>query len=569
MMDGNTPRYGSLVKQAPFVKLQAYNGSEIVQVGKIEMQLRFGESSDWTVTEFFIAETPGPIIMGKKTSQILRIITINSMSEMTIRVMHNITQETVGIPDKESLLELYPDRFMGLGKFPGKYHIDMKPDAEPVIRPPRRYPIHLKGEIEAEITGMLEMDVLEPIPENESTEWLNSLAFSRKESGKLRVCLDPRDLNVAIKRTYHRTPTIEEITHKLSGAGVFSKLDARHGYWSVELDEESKKLTSFSAPEGRYWFKRLPFGLKVAQDVFQEKMDVILAGCKGTINISDDIVVFGSSVEEHDSNLHKLMSRARECGLVFNPEKCVIRSGEVNFFGMKYTTDGVKPDPRKASEIANLPSPTCLKELQQFLGMVQYLAPFIPNLSDRTSMLRDLIKKEIPWEWTPTHQKFFQDIKSAICNAVTLNYFDPNLQTKVQVDASQKGLGAALIQTDSSGKEKVIAFASKALTPTEQRYANIEREMLAVVFGAERFHTFLYGSLFVVETDHKPLESIQLKSLSQAPPRLQRMLLRLQQYDMTIKYRPGKDLLLADALSRLCPKSAGMIKLETTIHTVK
>ena len=166
MMDGNTPRYGSLVKQAPFVKLQAYNGSEIVEVGKMQ----FGESSDWTVAEFFIAETPGPIIIGKKTSQILKIITINSMSEMTIRVIHNITQETVGIPDKESLLELYPDRFMGLGKFPGKYHIDMKPDAEPAIRPPRRYLIHLKGEIEAGITGMLEMDVLEPIPENESTE---------------------------------------------------------------------------------------------------------------------------------------------------------------------------------------------------------------------------------------------------------------------------------------------------------------------------------------------------------------------------------------------------------------
>ena len=184
-------------------------------------------------------------------------------------------------------------------------------------------------------------------------------------------------------------------------------------------------------------------------------------------------------------------------------------------------------------------------------------------------MLRDLTKLEIPWEWTPIHQKFFPNIKSAIYNAVTLNYFASNLQTKVQVDASQKGLGAVLIQTDSLGKKKVIVLASKDLTSTEQWYANIEREMLAVVFGAECFHTFLYGSLFVVETDHKPLESIQLKGLIQAPPRLQRMLLRLQQYDMTTKYTPRKDLLLADALSRLYSKSAGVIKLETTIHTIK
>ena len=191
---------------------------------------------------------------------------------------------------------------MGLGKFRGKYHIDMKPNAEPVILPPERYPIHVKGEIEVEITGMLVMNVLESIPENASTKWFNSLAFSRKQSGKLRLCLDQRNLNVAIKRTYHITATIGEIAHKLSRTGLFSKLDARHGYWSVELDEESKKLISFSALEGRYRFKRLSFGLNVAQGVFQ--MDVIFAKCKVTINISDDIVVFGSSVVEHDSNLH-------------------------------------------------------------------------------------------------------------------------------------------------------------------------------------------------------------------------------------------------------------------------
>ena len=173
------------------------------------------------------------------------------------------------------------------------------------------------------------------------------------------------------------------------------------------------------------------------------------------------------------------------------------------------------------------------------------------------------------WEWTITHQKLFESIKREICQALTLNYFDPMLETKIQVDASQKGLGAALIQLDKSDKEKVIAFASKALTETEQRYANIEREMLAVVFGAERFHTYVFGSKFIVESDHKPLESIQLKNLSQAPPRLQRMLLRVQPYDMVIKYRPGKELQLADAMSRLNPKVAPAIKLERTIHAVK
>ena len=266
--------------------------------------------------------------------------------------------------------------------------------------------------------------------------------------------------------------------------------------------------------------------------------------------------MFGTSPEEHDRNLHKLMLQARKMGLVFNPNKCVIRMNQVNFFGMVYTKDGVRPDPKKTEEIANLPAPSSVKELQQCLGMVQYMSSFIPNL------LRDLTKKETPWSWTPNHETAFKAI-------VTLSYFDPALDTRIQVDASTKGLGAALVQIDERGREKIIAFASKALTPTEQRYANIEREMLAVVFGAERFHVFVYGSSFIIESDHKLLEQIQLKNISQAPPRLQRMLLRIQPYEMRIKYRPGRELLLADTLSRLNPKPGDTIEPEKTIHSIR
>ena len=163
------------------------------------------------------------------------------------------------------------------------------------------------------------------------------------------------------------------------------------------------------------------------------------------MNITYNIIVFGTDEQDHDRNLHDLMLQARRCGLVFNPDKCVIRTTEVSFFGMVYTVEGVRPDPKKTREIADLPSPTCVKELQQFMGMVQYLAPFIPKLSDKTSVMRDLVKKDTPWVWTPTHQAAFQSIKDQICNTVTLCYFNPNLETKVQVDASGKGLCPALI----------------------------------------------------------------------------------------------------------------------------
>ena len=192
------------------------------------------------------------------------------------------------------------------------------------------------------------------------------------------------------------------------------------------------------------------------------------------------------------------------------------------------------------------------------------MAPFISKLADQTAPLRALTKKDVPFEWNSSLQKVFENIKASICKDIALTYFDVTKPTTIQVDASKIGIGAALLQDG-----RPIAFASKALTETEQRYANIERELLAVVFGCERFHTYVYGKPFVVETDHKPLEMIHKKSLASTPPRLQRMLLRLQHYDVSIKYRPGKEMVLADSLSRLSPIPDKEIHLEQSIYAVQ
>ena len=394
---------------------------------------------------------------------------------------------------------------------------------------------------------------MELSPPSEPTDWVNALAFSRKASGGLRVCLDPRSLNQCIKRTHRKTPTLEEITNRLSGSKVFSKLDAKHGYWSIKLDEESSKLTTFNSPIGRFGFKRLPFGLNVSQDAFQQCMDQILSQCPGTIAITDDVIVHGKDDEDHDRNLHHLMKVAQKCGLVFNAAKCFIKTPQIKFFGMVYDANGVHPDPEKCAEIQAIPAPKNVTEIQQFLGIIQFMAPFISKLADQTAPLRALTKKDVPFEWNSSLQKVFQNVKASICKDIALTYFDVTKPTTTQVDASKIGIGAALLQDG-----RPIAFASKALTDTEQRHASIERELLAVVFGCERFHTYVYGKPFVVETDHKPLEMIHKKSLASTPPppptpRLRRMLLRLQHYDVIIKYRPGKEMVLADSLSRLSP----------------
>ena len=230
------------------------------------------------------------------------------------------------------------------------------------------------------------------------------------------------------------------------------------------------------------------------------------SSCPGCIGIADDVAAFGRDAEEHNKNLHTLMQVGRQHGLVFNADKCEIKQERIKFFGLYLDKEGVHPDPKKVADVKDMVAPKDAKGLQQFLGIATYMSPFIPHLSQHTADLRELTKKNSDFEWTASHQKAFQKVKDLICEEVTLSYFNPNKEVTLQVDASGKGLGATLLQDG-----KPVAFCSKALTDCVERYANIEREMLSVVYGCERFHTYLYGRQFVVESDHKPLESIHLK----------------------------------------------------------
>ena len=514
--------------------LTAYNGAAMTHHGTIVIPCSYGERQ--CDTEFYVVETPGPVILGLPTSRDLNLVTLNCA-----------VTKGVTINSTDDLKRAYPDRFQGIGNFEGHFHITTDPDATPVVYAPRRCPIALKDEIEREIETMEEMGVISRV--SKPTDWVSSLVYSRKSSGRLRICLDPKDLNRANKRPHYHNRTLEEITHKLAGATVLSKLDARHGYWSVSLDEESSMKTTFNSPFGRYRFLRLPFGLNSSQDVFQERMDLILEQCPGTISIADDVGVFGRTEEEHNANLHQLMQATQKHGLVFNGNKCKIDTSQLHFFGLVFDANGVHPDPARMDDFCRMTKPANADELREFLGIATYMSPFIPKLSANTATLRDLIKKVAVFAWNSSHDKAFESTKKLICHEVTLAYFKLGADTVIQVDASGRDMGAVLMQAG-----KPIAFASKSLSDCETRYANIEREMLAVVFGCERFDTYVYGTRFSVESDHEPLEMIILKNLAAAPQILQRMLLRTQPYDVQIRYRPGKEMALADTLSRQpCP----------------
>ena len=347
-------------------------------------------------------------------------------------------------------------------------------------------------------------------------------------------------------------PTIDDVLPLLSKARIFTVLDAKNGFWHIELDKESSHLTTFGTPWGRYRWRRLPFGVSPAPEEFQRRMDIALEGLEGQKAIADDIIVFGSgdndeqALVDHDKKLLAVLDRCRDRGIKLNSDKMQFRRSEVNYLGHVISAEGLKIDPNKIKAIHEMPDPSDKQGVLRILGMANYVQKFAPNLSELTTPLRELIKKDTEFFWDEhVHGKCFSEIKKTLTQAPVLKYFNPELPAVLQCDASQSGLGACLLQNGHP-----IAYASRSLTPTEVQYAQIEKELLAIVFGVEKFEGYTYGRKVLVETDHKPLDNIMKKSLLDAPKRLQRMLLRLQKFDLEVVYKKGTELYIADTLSR-------------------
>ena len=273
-------------------------------------------------------------------------------------------------------------------------------------------------------------------------------------------------------------------------------------------------------------------------------MEDIFAGYPCAI-IVDDLLIWGKDDAEHDDNLARVLQRAREVNLRLNISKCKFMMDTVSYVGHKFTRDGLKPDEDKIEAIKQMPIPEDKQGVQRLLGMLNYLNKFIPDFSDKTEPLRQLLHKDIEFTWGKSQQNAFELLQKDICTAPTLKYFDPSKNVKLSVDASKSGLGAVCLQDESP-----VAYASRSLSEVETRYAQIEKELLAAVFACRKFYDYIYGRKIIIETDHKPLITIFKKPLHKAPVRLQRMLLQLQRFNFEFQYKRGKELHVADALSR-------------------
>lgn len=484
------------------------------------------------------------------TEEIFVIPTLTEalLSINAIEGLHLATR-VAGIAGHADFRAEFPRLFQGLGKMENEFDIKLKPGIKPFnLSTPRRIPLPLMDKVKEELANMEACGVISKV--DKPTEWCAGIVVVPKSNGRVRICVDLTKLNESVCREKHPLPAVDQTLALLKGAKVFSKLDANSGFWQIPLTPKSAPLTTFITPFGRYFFNRLPFGISSAPEHFQKRMSAVLEGAEGVVCLMDDVLVYGRSTQEHDSRLRIVLSKLQAANVTLN-DKCEFSKTSIKFLGHTIDENGIHPDLEKIQGIRNMEEPENVSEVRSFLGMTNQLGKFLPNLAERTKPLRDLLKKENQWLWGEEQSRAFSEIKQELSSMSFLAHYSPKSETMVSADASSYGLGAVIRQKQENGEWRPVAYASRSMTPTEQRYAQIEKEALATTWACEKFSDYLIGLLFHIETDHKPLISLfSKKDLSDLPPRIQRFRMRLMRYTFTISHVPGKELCTADTLSR-------------------
>jgi hypothetical protein len=345
----------------------------------------------------------------------------------------------------------------------------------------------------------------------------------------------------------------EEIFAQISKDNFFSKIDLSKGYWQVPMAEESKKYTGFTVPGvqgGHFEFNFMPFGLINSAQTFSRIMRKLLHGLKNVHNYIDDILIHTTTWEEHMELLKEVMRRLRKAGLTARPSKCYIGCSEVEFLGHVVGKGVIKPRPNKVEAVHNAKRPETKTQLRSFLGLVGYYRKFIPNFASVACPLTDKTRKgesnKIKWE--ESQEQAFQTLKKRVTSAPILHLPDLSKTFILRSDASEKGLGAVLLQ-EMLGEKFPIAYASKKMTECQRRYSVMEKECLAIIWAVGKFQAFLFGREFVIETDHHPLACIRKSKVANG--RIMRWALSLQPYRYRIEVIKGSQNIGADYMSRV------------------
>lgn len=536
------------------LSLRYYTGEIIKPVGKITAWVKY--KNNCKVVDLYVVEQGKTNLLGRQWINELKI-------EWPIRSCHNVqgTEEVFNLNNFSSrYCEVFSD---GLGRFTGgTVGFRLREGARPVYLRARPLAYALREPVERALEQLVRDGIITPV---ETSDWATPIVPVMKKDGSIRVCGDFKlTLNKCLEVDRFPLPRVDDLLAKLHGGNKFTKLDLSQAYAQFELDE-SKKYTVINTHKGLFRYNRLIYGLSSSPGIFQRKLEQMFADLPRVGVFLDDVIITGVDDDSHLTTLNEVFRRLQTYGLKIKKEKCSFFADSVTYLGFVISKKGVHTCPDKLKAIEEVPVPKNVSELRSFLGLVMYYAKFVPNISTILSPLYTLLRKEVKYVWNDECEHAFNTIKNVLISSEILAHYSPDLPLVLTVDASSVGVGAVISHLTQQG-ERPVAYASRTLNSAERAYSQIEREALAIVFGVRKFHQFLYGRMFVLRTDHKPLVSIfgDKKGIpTMAASRLQRWAVLLAGYHFEIEYVRSQSN-AADALSRLPVGCANKIQEECT-----
>ena len=421
--------------------------------------------------------------------------------------------------------------------------------SQPIAQAPYRSNPEKRREIQNQVQSLLDSGQIEA----SESPWASPVLLVPKKDGGWRMCVDYRKLNAVTKKVSYPIPRTEDTFDYLLQAKWFSKMDAASGFWQVPMENNSKEKTAMISPDGLFQWKVMPFGLCNAPATFQRLMDCVLSGLKWKecLVYLDDILIFSNTWDEHLESLKSVFKKLKGANISLKLSKCEFGKNEIQFLGHLIKERQLHPDERNVKAVMDFPRPKDLTGVRGFLGLVGHYRRFIPNFANKSTALRNLLKKGEEFIWTKAQEDAFVELREMITKRPVLGLPDFSKPFRLSTDASNAGISAILSQIDESGKELyVIGYRSRALRGSEENYSTIEKEMLAIVYGLQKFDYYLMGTTlpFEIVTDHQPL--CHLPTTKDPYGRIGRWALLLQSYNYRIKHLPGQKNVVADVLSR-------------------
>ncbi|KAF8749931.1 hypothetical protein RHS01_09606 [Rhizoctonia solani] len=348
------------------------------------------------------------------------------------------------------------------------------------------------------------------------------ILFVKKKNGKLRMCVDYWRLNSMTKKNVYPLPLPQNLIEKLQSAKIFSKFDLKAGYNLVRIKEGDEWKTAFKTKYGLFEYLVMPFGLTNAPAAFQDMMNEIFRDLLDVYVIIylDDILVFSLNEKDHEGHVREVLKRLQDNNLFCNIEKCHFHVKKIDYLGFIISKFGIEVDQSKVTDAMNWTTPKNVKNIQEFLGFVNFYRRFIPNFGNMAQPLYNLLKKDSTWKWDLAEQQSFDGLKKCLTSAPLLLQPDTTRQFYVECDASNYATGAILSQRNREGKLGPVAYLSKSLSPAEKNYDIFDKELLAVIRAFKEWRHLLEGSELPVQvlTDHKILEYFSTSQIFEQTP---------------------------------------------------